>query len=82
MGDLRYVAWTIEETAHVVDPKWPTLKTACGLTPRKGPGSGRLKEVLLLDTPGKRPTCERCLRITTGRSDTSKEPSKPRVISH
>lgn len=71
--DLKYVAWTVEETCHVIDPKWPTMKTMCGLVPRTGSkGNGRLKELLLLDRVGKRRTCERCLRNLTGKIDLPK----------
>lgn len=79
--DLRYVVWTVEQTAHLLDPKFRVLHTVCGLLPRSG-GPGRLKQLLILDSFGNRKTCERCLRDHAARTDPKKaQPSAGRIIN-
>jgi hypothetical protein len=78
--DAKWMAWVEKETCHLINPEAKVVRPHCNMVPHVG-RKGQLKEVLYLDSPGNRPTCETCMRVYFAKNDTQKQAPKGRVIS-
>lgn len=82
--ELRFVVWTLKETAHILDSSFKVARTVCGKTPRAR-GGNRLKKVLFLDSPGTRARCGTCDKYMLAKMDITiaaePTPRQPRLIS-